>query len=89
MKKVIIVLLLCLNAVLLTALVMGSGTPAATAQVVGGGSDYMLMAGKVQSDLDALFVLDLGTRKFKVWKMDKTRWRMAAVGIVDLARDFK
>ena len=88
MKKAIIVALVCLNAALAAALLLGTVLPTAKAQVMGGGNDYVVLTGKVQSDLDALYVLDLASRRFKVWKFDKTKQRLLPIALVDLKRDF-
>ena len=88
MKAAIIVALLCVNAALVMMLAGTPNAPVANAQVVGGASDYVMITAKVQSDNDAVYVIDLATRRLKVWKFDKNSNRLQTVGVVDLKRDF-
>ncbi len=88
MKRAIIVGLLCLNVGLLVWLVSVAGTPTAKAQVLGGGNDYMLLTGEVAGGFDALYMLDLASRKIRVLRFDKTTKRMVSVGLLDLKREF-
>ncbi len=92
MKQVIIVALVCLNAALLVALVFGAGTPAVNAQVIGGGTDYILITGDIREDYDAVYILDLGKRRLAALKFDKkgglAGGRLVPAGERDLPRDF-
>jgi hypothetical protein len=71
MRQVIIVALVCLNASLLVALVFGTGTPAAEAQVIGGGTNYIMLTGDIREDYDAIYIMDLGKRQLAALKFDK------------------
>ena len=92
MKQAIIVALVCLNASLLVALVFGAGTPAANAQVIGGGSNYIMLTGDIREDYDAVYILDLGKRRLAALKFDKRRGlekgRLIPSGTRELPRDF-
>jgi hypothetical protein len=69
MKKVMIVALVCVNIALVLALVFSLNEPAAQAQLKGN-ADYMVVTGKVNDTLDALYVLDLGTLKLAAFQPD-------------------
>jgi len=88
MKQALIVALVCLNAALLVALVFGTGVPTAQAQVVGGGSNYLLMTGRIGGDYDGVFLLDLKTRQVAAIRLDKNRKRMVPIAKRELKRDF-
>ena len=92
MKHVIIVALVCLNAAMLVALVFGTGTPAANAQVIGGGSNYIMITGDIRQDYDAVYIMDLSKRKLAALKFDKrgglAKGRLIPAGIRELPRDF-
>ena len=89
MKKKLIVFLVCANAGLLVALVLGSAIPAADAQVVGGGADYMMVTGHIGSDWDGVFVIDLAKRRMLMWYFDKTNKRLLPYRGVDFVTDFR
>lgn len=89
MKYALIVGLVCLNVALLAALLLGSLTPTANAQVVGGGTDYLMMTGRVATDTDALYVLDLASQKLAVLKWDRTKKRLQQIAVKELPADFK
>lgn len=89
MKHALIVALICLNAALVAALVFGAGTQKAYGQVIG--SNYLIITGHVNEDHDAVYILDLSSRRLAAWRWDKTRKRLASVssgGGRDLLRDF-
>ena len=92
MKQVIIVALVCLNASLLVALVFGTGTQAVDAQVIGGGTNYIMLTGDIREDYDALYIMDLGKRRLAALKFDKkgglARGRLVPLGTRELPRDF-
>ena len=92
MKQIIIVALVCLNVSLLVALVFGIGTPAAEAQVIGGGTNYIMITGDIRQDYDAIYIVDLGKRQLAGLKFDKKGGlkggHLVMSGIRNLPRDF-
>ena len=89
MKRTIIAALICLNAALVVALVFGATTERAYGQVMG--SNYLVLTGNVNENNDAVYVLDLSTRRLAAWRFDRTRKRLIAIaagGGRDLMRDF-
>ena len=87
MKHAVIVALICLNAALVAALVFGAGTQKAYGQVIG--ANYLVITGQVNRDNDAVYVLDLATRRLAAWRWDGRR--LASVGGGggrELLRDF-
>jgi len=89
MKKKLIVALVCLNAALLLALMLGSNAQPAKAQALRGGADYLLVTGKIGTTTDAVYVIDLAGRKLAAWRFDKTRKRPVQYKGRDLVKDFK
>ena len=86
MKRAAIVALLCLNAALLVMLVAGSGTEQkAYGQVIA--SNYLVVTG----NYDAIYILDLSTRRLAAWRYEKRKrpygMRAVAAGR-ELLRDF-
>ena len=88
MKNVVVVALLCLNAALLVALVFEAGTPPAQGQIIGGGTNYLMMTGKIGTDYDALYVVDLAKQRLIMWRYDHARKHMVKVARRDFTRDF-
>ncbi len=86
-RKVIIGVLICLNVGLLGALVHLNTTPAYAQPFRS--TDYVVVTSKVASGWDALCVIDLEKQKLVIWKWDKTKKRLVALGGRDLPRDFK
>ena len=85
-----IVTLLCVNIALVGTLVLTNmpkaqaqqGTPFPT-------TNYIAVTTKVNSDLDALCVIDLATQQIAVWKWNEGRQRLEALGKRNsLSRDF-
>ena len=90
MKRAAIVALLCLNAALLVMLVAGSGTEQkAYGQVIA--SNYLVVTGNIYSDYDAIYILDLSTRRLAAWRYEKRKrpygMRAVAAGR-EMLRDF-
>ena len=89
MKKPLIVALMCVNAALLVALIAGTGTERAYGQVIG--ANYLVVTGNIFSDYDAVYVLDLATRRLAAWRYEKRKrpygMRPVAAGR-ELLRDF-
>lgn len=89
MKKPLIVALVCINAALLLALAIGPGTDKADAQVVRGGSDYMMVTGQIGTSWDAIYVVDLGLRRLLGLRYDRTRKQLLLIRGRRLANDFR
>ena len=89
MKKTLIVTLACVNVALLGALVLGTATPTADAQVFGGGRDYLMLTANIGTDNDAVYIIDLATRRMLTWRYDRTNKRLAPFRGRDLTNDFR
>lgn len=89
MKKPLIIGLVCINVLLVAALVFTAGTPRANAQVYRGGADYLMVSGHVGTDWDAVYILDLGGRKLLGLRYDKTRKQMMPIRGRELNNDFR
>jgi hypothetical protein len=89
-KSAWIAALVCLNVVLLVALfVATSRVPAAFAQGTGLSGNYLAVAGEVQDQYDALYILDVRQRTLHAFMWDKTRRRLEYCDWRDLDRDFR
>ena len=88
MKKVLIVALVCIN-VALVALVLARELPRADAQTFRGASNYLLFAGHIEENYDAVYVVDLDKRKLAAWKFDQTTKKLIPYRGRDLAKDFR
>ncbi len=86
MKKLLIVALACVNIALLSVLLLGTSVPKAKGQVLG--ADYMMITGQISSDYDAIYILDMASRRLVAMKMDRTRKEMVPYRGVNLLRDF-
>ncbi len=89
MKRIAIVLLVALNLALVAAVVFHAAAEPATAQVVGGGADYVTMTTTVGSNEEVLLVIDLRTRRLGAWQYDHNRRQLIPYAGRDLARDFQ
>ena len=88
MKQAILIGLVCLNAGLVVALVFGATASPARAQGVGAAGNYVVITGQIGSDWDAVYILDLPTRRLAALKFDKTSNRLVRIAGKDLKRDF-
>lgn len=88
MKKLVIVALICVNVALVLALFLGRSEPTAKAQAIRGGTDYLLLTAKVNTDTDAVYVLDMAKRKMMGFEFDTTMKRLKPIRARDLANDF-
>jgi hypothetical protein len=87
MKKALIVTLVCVNAGLLAALLLGTAQPA-QAQAYGG-ADYLVVTAQIAVDWDAVWVLDMAKRRLRAFGFNKQSNRLVPFGGGrDLARDF-
>ena len=88
-RSIAVAVLVCLNAALVVALVFGTTSQTAHAQVVG--ANYLVTTGQINADNDAVWVLDLASRRLAALRFDKTKKRLVAIGPTggrDLRRDF-
>ena len=94
MKNAVLVALICLNAALAVALAAEALAPPANAQVIGGGTSYLMVTGRVGSNFEAVYVLDLASRRLVGLRYDRNRRPspgMVVIGPVGgrpLKRDF-
>lgn len=89
-KRVIVMLLIGVNAVLLTILTLTAARlPEARAQAAPLASNYLMVAGEINSDHDALYILDLPTRAMHVFEMDRTTRKLIHLDARDLKLDFR
>lgn len=89
MKKTVIIALVCVNVALLASLMLWATTPKANAQVLRGGADYLLMTGHIGSDWDAVYIIDMGSRRLLAWQFDKTKKRLVPIRGRQLKNDFR
>ncbi len=89
-KRGVVVLLVGINLVLgATLLMMTGAVPAAYGQAVPLGSNYLTVSAVVQSNKDALFVIDLANRELHCFEVDRTTRRIVHRDRRDLQRDFR
>lgn len=90
-KRTLLVLLVGLNLVLFGAMILSVySPPAAYAQAPGRSGDYLLVAGRVQADYDAVYLFDLRNRLLHVFRaVPGTPINVVAVDTRELARDFR
>ena len=77
-KRVILVMLVIVNMGLLVGLVQANLPPAQAAPFKT--TNYVVVAGRVSSSLDAIYVIDLATQQMAAFSWDKTAKRMRAIG---------
>jgi hypothetical protein len=83
-------LLVCVNLVLLTGIVLCSySPPTAYAQGTSLASDYLVVAGEIQDEHDALYILDLRDRLLHVLYFDRGTKTLRHAATRDLERDFR
>jgi hypothetical protein len=87
MKSALVVLLVCINLALLAALVVVNVSPA-NAQTERGANDYIMVTGKVEAGFDAVYVIDLKTRRLAAWRFDRTKKTLVAYKGRVLETDF-
>ncbi|MGD8450703.1 MAG: hypothetical protein PVJ57_02695 [Phycisphaerae bacterium] len=89
-RDYIVALLVCLNLVLLTGLCLASySLPTAAAQGTGLAGNYIMVAGEIQDEHDALYVFDLRARTLHVFYWDRGRQELTYSDWRDLERDFR
>ena len=90
MKKTVIAFLICLNIGMLAVLMFGETASPANAQTrYYNETDYALVTGKIESDLEAVYVIDMASQKIGVWKYNLSQRRMSVMDRRSLADDFR
>jgi hypothetical protein len=72
MKKALIVALVCIN-ILLVAVLVNFNATKAQAQTERGANNFIMVTGRVESGFDAVWVLDLKSRRLGAWRFDRTK----------------
>lgn len=90
-KRTIVAVLIGLNLILGTALVLTTVTPpVAQAQVPGGLADnYLLVAGEVQDEWDAVYLIDRQARVLHGFSYDRARKSLIHTDARSLTEDFR
>lgn len=89
-KNLLLAGLVCLNLILLTILCIANyRLPEAVAQGTGLAGNYMIVAGEIQDEYDALYLLDLRARSLHAFYWDKGRRQLVYSDWRDLERDFR
>ncbi|MHC4983481.1 MAG: hypothetical protein ACYTF6_10015 [Planctomycetota bacterium] len=87
MKRPLVVTLLCVNAALLVALVLTSTEQPAYGQVLG--ANYLVTTARAAQNWDAVYILDLSTRRMVTLGLTRENRRLRAIGPGrDLVHDF-
>ncbi len=82
--------LVCVNLALLTAIVVFAVPPqAALAQGTSLAGNYMIVAGQIQQQFDALYLIDLRERTLHIFYFMKGSNDLRWAGYRDLERDFR
>jgi len=89
-KRICLALLVCVNALLLTGIVLKSyALPAALAQGTGLAGNYLTVAGEVRDQYDALYMIDTRARILHAFYFDIGSKRLKYADSRDLERDFR
>ena len=88
-KSILIVALVCANLALVAGVVVIASAPPAKAQIIGAGTDYLVVTGRVANDEAAVYIVDLAKQAMAVWEFDKTAKRLQPVGGRSLENDFR
>lgn len=89
-KTTWLTLLVCVNLVLLTAIGLFASAPrTALAQGTGLAANYMVVAGRIQSEFDALYLIDLRERTLHAFYFIRGSRELKYAGYRDLERDFR
>jgi len=89
-KRTCLALLVCVNLVLLTAIVLFTySPPAALAQGTGLAGNYLVVTGEIQNEYDALYLIEMRSRTLHVFYYDKTRKELYYSDVRSLERDFR
>ncbi|MFA6135345.1 MAG: hypothetical protein WC869_15140 [Phycisphaerae bacterium] len=85
MKKILIYALACINLALLGGLVASN----ARGQAARRGEDYLMLTGKVDSDMGAVYVVNLTNRNMAGWRFDPSSKKMVVLRMRSLDTDFR
>lgn len=91
-RRSLVILLVGVNLTLLAALILTNGRlPVAYAQAAPLGQNYAIVAAEIRDGVDALYVLDMSTRRLHVFVPNRnlTDRRLLYAGWRDLRRDFR
>ena len=89
-KSTLLSMLVCLNMLLLTAIVLRSySLPTAVAQGTGLAGNYVVVAGEIQDGYDAVYLIDLQSRFLHAFYYDRGTRSLRHGGFRDLERDFR
>jgi len=89
-KSTWVALLVCVNLVLLTGIVLFGYTPRpALAQATALSGNYLVVAGQIQAQFDALYLIDLRERPLHTFYFEKGGAELKWAGYRDLERDFR
>ena len=94
MKKTIIAMLVCVNAGLLVALILGAGVPKAQAYYGAGAimpNNTIMMTGQIRDDEDAVYIIDMASETLAAFEFQGkgAAKRLRALGKRDLKVDLK
>lgn len=82
--------MVCLNAMLLVGIVLATTRPrSALAQATGLAGNYMAVAGEIQDQFDALYIVDLKNHILHAFQFDRGQKQLEYVDSRDLRRDFR
>jgi hypothetical protein len=89
-RPLAVILLVGVNLALLACLVhVAFPPPAAQAQAIGGAGNFLVVCGNIQSDYDAIYVIDLGKRVLHTFTVKKGKPEVEYRGARDLKVDFR
>lgn len=89
-KNTVLAILVCLNLALLAGVVLTQySLPSARAQATGLAGNYLMVAGEIQDNYDALYLVDLKERALHAFFYDRGTRRLELGGSRDLEKDFR
>lgn len=88
MKKALIVALVCVN-IVLVAMLINFNVNNAQAQTERGANNFILTTGRIESGFEAVYVIDLKTRKMGAWRFDRNAKKLVPYKGRILTTDFK
>ena len=88
-KKILIAALVCANVALVAAVVLVGTAPPADAQLIGAGTDYLVVTARLSENQASLYIVDLAREAMAVWDFDKTEKKFRPVDGRSLQNDFR